>query len=217
MVTFFFDMDIPAIITKEFQQLLTPKDVLQILRDGNKRFKSDAHSTRDYAKQRQYLTDAQYPVAVILGCIDSRVPSELIFDVGLGVLFNVRVAGNILNNDILGSIEFACKISGAKLIVVMGHADCGAIKGALNGVRLSHVTSIMEKIDPVIESVRPKFTDHTSEEFMNAVIDANASFVSKQILQQSDVIKDMVEDGEVKIVTALYKLKSGEVKFTESK
>lgn len=206
-------MKLPAIITQEFQQSLTPQDVLKLLKDGNERFASNLHLARDLATQRENLASAQYPIAVILGCIDSRTPSELIFDLGLGIVFNVRVAGNILNDDILGSIEFACKVAGAKLILVMGHTDCGAIKAACNHTRLAHITSIMEKIEPVISDVKNKqsITDNTS--FVEEVTHRNTEHVKKQIVERSEIIRNMITDNEVEIVSCVYSLETGYVNF----
>lgn len=203
---------LPPIITQEFQQSLTPNDVLNILKEGNERFTSNVSLARDLSTQRENLASAQYPLAVILGCIDSRAPSELIFDLGLGVVFNARVAGNILNDDILGSIEFACKIAGAKLIVVMGHSNCGAIKGACDGVRLAHITSIMEKINPVIDSVK-KTSNLQGAELLAEVTHQNTQNVKEQILSKSDIIKEMTSKNEVKIVSCVYSLETGRVNF----
>lgn len=208
---------LPTTVTKEFQQSLNPNDVLAILKAGNARFSHNLHYVRDTASQRKNLTNAQSPIAVILGCIDSRAPSEMIFDIGLGVVFNIRIAGNILNDDILGSLEFATKVAGAKLIVVMGHSDCGAIKSACQKVRLGNITKIMEKIDPVIEKTGEGFANATMEnlEFVDAVIKKNAEFVKQQIEDQSLIIKELVDLGEVKIISSVYNLETGKVTFEE--
>jgi carbonic anhydrase len=205
-------MKLPPIITQEFQQSLAPSDVITILKEGNERFASNLHLARDLSSQRENLASAQYPVAVILGCIDSRTPSELIFDIGLGVVFNVRVAGNILNDDVLGSIEFACKIAGAKLIVVMGHTDCGAIKAACNGTRMAHITSIMKKIDPVICSIK-ETSNLENDTLVEAVTHHNTKYVKEQILNKSDIIKEMISANEVEIVSCVYSLETGYVNF----
>ncbi len=208
-------MHIPPIITKEFQQKLAYHDVLEILKDGNQRFLNNTQIIRNLEDQRKNLTSAQHPIAVILGCIDSRVPSELIFDLGLGDVFNIRVAGNILNEDILGSIEFACNVVGAKLIVVMGHSDCGAIKAACGHTRLGHISSIMEKIEPVIQQIEPKFNNASNEniDFINEVTIQNTVHVKNQILEKSTIISEMVQNSEVGIVSAVYHLERGEVVF----
>jgi len=208
-------MHIPPIITKEFQQKLSYHDVLEILKEGNQRFLNNTQIIRNLEDQRKNLTSAQHPIAVILGCIDSRVPSELIFDLGLGDVFNIRVAGNILNDDILGSIEFACNVVGAKLIVVMGHSDCGAIKAACGHTRLGHISSIMEKIEPVIQQIEPKFNNASNEniDFINEVTIQNTVHVKNQILEKSTIISEMVQNSEVGIVSAVYYLERGKVVF----
>jgi len=204
-------MEIPPIITKEFQESLSSNDVLNILKDGNKRFIANTRMMRSLKDQRTSLASAQHPIAVTLGCIDSRVPSEIIFDLGLGDVFNIRVAGNILNDDVLGSIEFACSIVGAKLIVVMGHSDCGAIKAACNNTRLGHITAIMEKIDPVIKRVKELHNDEST--LIEMVTVQNTVFVKNQILERSEIINEMVTSGAVGIVSAVYHLESGIVDF----
>ena len=206
-------MPIPSIVTKEFQENVTPFEVLAMLKEGNQRFLNNEKIDRDFDKQRENLKSAQHPIAIILGCIDSRVPSELIFDLGLGDVFNVRVAGNILNDDVLGSLEFACKVIGAKLIVVMGHTDCGAIKAACNGVRMEHITSIMEKIDPVIQSINRK--DLPEEGFVEKVTHKNTVRVKAEITQKSITLREMQSQGEIQIVNAVYCVESGIVTFDE--
>ena len=206
-------MPIPSIVTKEFQENVTPFEVLAILKEGNQRFLNNEKIDRDFYKQRENLKSAQHPIAIILGCIDSRVPSELIFDLGLGDVFNVRVAGNILNDDVLGSLEFACKVVGAKLIVVMGHTDCGAIKAACNGVRMEHITSIMEKIDPVIQSINRK--ELPEEGFVEKVTHKNTIRVKAEITQRSVTLQEMQSQGAIEIVNAVYCVESGIVTFDE--
>jgi carbonic anhydrase len=206
-------MPIPSIVTKEFQENVTPFEVLAILKEGNQRFLNNEKIDRDFDKQRENLKSAQHPIAIILGCIDSRVPSELIFDLGLGDVFNVRVAGNILNDDVLGSLEFACKVVGAKLIVVMGHTDCGAIKAACNGVRMEHITSIMEKIDPVIQSINRK--ELPEEGFVEKVTHKNTIRVKAEITQRSVTLREMQSQGAIEIVNAVYCVESGIVTFDE--
>ena len=207
-------MPIPSIVTKEFQENVTPFEVLAMLKEGNQRFLNNEKIERDFDKQRENLKSAQHPIAIILGCIDSRVPSELIFDLGLGDVFNVRVAGNILNDDVLGSLEFACKVVGAKLIVVMGHTDCGAIKAACNGVRMEHITSIMEKIDPVIQSINRK-EFQTEEGFTEKVTHKNTIRVKAEITQKSQTLREMQSQGAIQIVNAVYCVESGIVTFDE--
>lgn len=205
-------MQLPVTITKEFQQSLTPADILNILHSGNERFVQQTQCTKDIETQRKTLHSAQYPIAVILGCIDSRAPSEIIFDVGLGTVFNIRIAGNIMNQDILGSIEFATKVAGAKLILVMGHTDCGAIRAACNNVELGNITAIINKIKPVICDAK-KTIDETHPDFVDSVISHNAQYVGKQILQQSPIVQELIQNGSVEIRTAVYNIATGVVDF----
>lgn len=207
-------MPIASIVTRKYQESLSPSQVLEFLKEGNQRFLNNEKIERDFDKQRKNLKSAQHPIAIILGCIDSRVPSELIFDLGLGDVFNVRIAGNILNDDVLGSLEFACKVVGAKLIVVMGHTDCGAIKAACNGVRLAHISSIMEKIEPVINSIKNRETQ-TEEDFVINVTHANTVRVKGEIMDKSEILRDMKNQGEIEIVNAVYCVESGIVSFGE--
>lgn len=166
---------------------------------------------RNLDDQRKNLTSEQHPIAVILGCIDSRVPSELIFDLGLGDVFNIRIAGNILNEDILGSIEFACKVVGAKLIVVLGHSDCGAIKAACNSIKIEHMSSITDKINKVIQLLESQ--DTTREGFADEVTKMNTKYVKSEILKQSETVREMVSAGDLGIVSGVYHLESGVVHF----
>ena len=207
-------MPIASIVTKDYQESLKPFQVLEFLKEGNQRFLNNDKIERDFDAQRKNLKSAQHPIAIILGCIDSRVPSELIFDLGLGDVFNIRIAGNILNDDVLGSLEFACKVVGAKLIVVMGHTDCGAIKAACNGVRMDHITSIMEKIEPVINSI-PNRETQNEEELLNSVTHANTVRVKNEITAKSNILRKMKEQGLIEIVNAVYCVESGIVTFDE--
>lgn len=206
-------MPIASIVTREYQESLTPTQVLEFLKEGNQRFLNNEKIERDFDQQRKNLKSAQHPIAIILGCIDSRVPSELIFDLGLGDVFNVRIAGNILNDDVLGSLEFACKVVGAKLIVVMGHTDCGAIKAACSGVRLAHISSIMEKIDPVINSIKRE--NQTEEDFVNDVTHANTVLVKREIIAKSSILREMKDQGAIEIVNAVYSVEDGVVTFDD--
>lgn len=207
-------MDLPTVITKEFQQSLSGDKILEILKVGNQRFMSNNLLLRDISAQRERLTSAQYPIAIIVGCIDSRAPSELIFDIGLGVVFNVRIAGNVINDDVLGSIEFACKIVGAKLIVVMGHTDCSAVKAACSRTRLGNITSIMEKIEVVVDEVT-SMGESLSDgvDFITEVIHRNVIHAKNEILTRSHIIKEMVDNNSIKIVSSVYNLLTGAVEF----
>lgn len=202
-------LNLPKVVTKSFQQSLTHENVLEILKLGNKRFCENLQMQRSLEDQRQSLASEQHPIAVILGCIDSRVPSELIFDLGLGDVFNIRIAGNILNEDILGSLEFACNVVGAKLIVVLGHSDCGAIRAACNGVKLGHITNIVEKISPIVESA--KNTEHTN--IVDTVTVLNTQYVKNEITKRSEILEKMVSENQINIVSGVYNLHNGIVEF----
>jgi len=205
--------------TKEIQQHLTPEIALQILKAGNARFMKNLKINRNLLQQLNETYDGQYPFAVVLSCIDSRTSSELIFDQGLGDLFSIRIAGNILNDDIIGSMEFACKVSGAKIIVVVGHTRCGAIKGACDDVQLGKLTDLLAKIKPVVEKVRdPEATDQNSknEEFVSKVAEANVFNVIEEIKSRSEILREMLEQKQIGIVGAMYDLHTGQIDFYEN-
>lgn len=205
--------------TKEIQQHLTPEIALQILKAGNARFMKNLKINRNLLQQLNETYDGQYPFAVVLSCIDSRASSELIFDQGLGDLFSIRIAGNILNDDIIGSMEFACKVSGAKIIVVVGHSRCGAIKGACDDVQLGKLTDLLAKIKPVVEKVRdPEATDQNSknEEFVSKVAEANVFNVIEEIKGRSEILREMLEQKQIGIVGAMYDLQTGHIDFYEN-
>ena len=205
--------------TKEIQQHLTPEIALQILKAGNARFMKNLKINRNLLQQLNETYDGQYPFAVVLSCIDSRASSELIFDQGLGDLFSIRIAGNILNDDIIGSMEFACKVSGAKIIVVVGHSRCGAIKGACDDVQLGKLTDLLAKIKPVVEKVRdPEATDQNSknEEFVSKVAEANVFNVIEEIKSRSEILREMLEQKQIGIVGAMYDLHTGHIDFYEN-
>lgn len=205
--------------TKEIQQHLTPEIALQILKAGNARFMKNLKINRNLLQQLNETYDGQYPFAVVLSCIDSRASSELIFDQGLGDLFSIRIAGNILNDDIIGSMEFACKVSGAKIIVVVGHTRCGAIKGACDDVQLGKLTDLLAKIKPVVEKVRdPEATDQNSknEAFLDKVAEANVFNVIEEIKSRSEILREMLEQKQIGIVGAMYDLHTGHIDFYEN-
>ena len=202
--------------TKETQANITPASALQMLKDGNQRFLNKAPINRDLHEQVQGTTLGQYPFAVILGCIDSRVPVETVFDQGIGDIFTARVAGNFVNTDILGSIEYGCKVAGSKLVVVLGHTSCGAIKGACDDVQLGNVTSLIEKLKPSVEAVETADdTDRSSANkvFVNDVVYKNVELTIKNIYKYSPVLAEMAEDGDIDIVGAVYDIASGKVDF----
>ena len=200
-------------LDREAQQSLTPEGALKILQQGNNRFVNNLKANRDLLQQANATVDGQYPFAIILSCIDSRTSVELIFDQGLGDVFSVRVAGNIVNDDILGSMEFACKLAGSKLIVVLGHSRCGAIKGACDDVQLEHLTGLLEKIKPSVESVRKQAYKITDDEQVQRVAEANVQATVDQIIQKSLVLREMIGNGEIGIAGGMYDIESGQVIF----
>lgn len=198
--------------TKESQQNMTPTKALQYLKDGNERFVQNLKAHRDHLDQVNETRERQYPFAAILSCIDSRVSAELVFDQGLGDIFSIRIAGNVLNDDILGSMEFACKIAGSKLIVVLGHSKCGAVKGAVNGVKMGSLTGLLKKIEPAIETVKHT---HSADQpgFMDEVVEQNVRDVAVEILEKSSILSEMVKAGEIDIARGVYSVDTGKVEF----
>lgn len=201
-------------INKEVQEKITPELALQLLKNGNERFKNNYRLNRNFLEQVSLTSTGQFPYAVILSCIDSRMPTEIIFDQGIGDIFNVRVAGNIVNDDVLGSIEFACKLAGARLVVVMGHTGCGAVKGAYNGVELDHLTHLLGKIKPAIDQTRTN-GDGDEQRRLHQISLKNVELSGKEIMARSKVIRELHGDGEVKIVGAMYYVENGNVEFFE--
>jgi carbonic anhydrase len=204
-------------LTKEMQSAITPSVALEILKDGNKRFVSNLKINRNLLQQANETSDGQHPFAVILSCIDSRTSAELIFDQGLGDVFSVRIAGNIVNDDILGSMEFGCKVAGAKIIVVLGHTKCGAVKGACDNVALGNLTGLIAKIKPAVEqeAVTAENRNSSNGVFVENVAELNVSLSVKNILLKSPIIAEMVKNGDIGIVGGIHEIKTGEVKFFE--
>jgi carbonic anhydrase len=204
-------------ITKEMQNAISPSMALDILKEGNKRFVNNLKINRNLLQQANDTSDGQHPFAVILSCIDSRTSAELIFDQGLGDVFSVRIAGNIVNEDILGSMEFGCKVAGAKIIVVLGHTKCGAIKGACDNVELGNLTSLIAKIKPAVDQEAVTSNNRTSSNasFVENVAELNVSLSVKNILLQSPIIAEMVKNDEIGIVGGVHDISTGEVKFFE--
>ena len=204
-------------LTKEMQTAITPALALEILKDGNKRFVSNLKINRNLLQQANETSDGQHPFAVILSCIDSRTSAELIFDQGLGDVFSVRIAGNIVNEDILGSMEFGCKVAGAKIIVVLGHTKCGAIKGACDNVELGNLTSLISKIKPAVDQETTTTENRTSSNanFVENVAELNVSLSVKNILLKSPIIAEMVKNDQIGIVGGVHDISTGEVKFFE--
>ncbi|MEQ9405634.1 MAG: carbonic anhydrase family protein [Cyclobacteriaceae bacterium] len=199
--------------TKETQDKLTPDLALEILKEGNGRFMQNLKANRNLLQQVNETSEGQYPFAVILSCIDSRAPVELIFDQGLGDVFSIRVAGNVINDDILGSMEFACKVAGSKLVVVLGHSSCGAVKGACASVQLGNLTGLLNKINPAIREVKGSGETLDETQFVQKVAEKNVELVKEQILANSPVLSEMISEGDIGIVGGMYSVETGEVKF----
>jgi len=205
--------------TKETQAAINPEIAIDLLKEGNKRFKSNTAIKRDLLDQVTDTSTGQYPFATILSCIDSRVSSELIFDQGIGDIFSARVAGNFVNEDILGSMEFACKLAGTKVIVVLGHTACGAVKGACDDAKLGNLTALLSKIKPAVKAVTAptdsNLRNSSNIDFVNKVAEKNVIMTLDTIRTQSPVLKEMEEEGSIKIVGAMYDIKEGTVTFYE--
>jgi carbonic anhydrase len=195
---------------------ITPNEALERLKEGNKRFLEGRTLSRDFLKQVKETAAGQSPYATILSCMDSRTPSEIIFDQGFGDIFNIRIAGNIADDDVIGSMEFGSNVVGAKLILVMGHTDCGAIKGAVDKVRLGKLTGLLEKIKPSIDAVRSDGERNSSDKvFVRMVTKENVLRTIKLIREKSDILSKLEMSGELKITGALYDTSTGEAEFLE--
>ncbi len=201
--------------TPEAQKLLTPDQAIEMLKEGNRRFVNNQLTDKDLAAQVKHGANGQYPFAVILGCIDSRVPAEIVFDQGIGDIFNVRIAGNIINNDILGSIEYGCKVAGSKLVLVLGHTSCGAVKGAVQQVDLGHITELLSKVIPAINSITDPKPDSEDQlgPYVNKVAEINVHNSIKDIHERSSILKELEDEDTIKIIGALYDVKTGIVNF----
>lgn len=203
----------------ETQSSITPTKALEFLKEGNQRFVNNLKISRNLLQQANETRDGQWPFAVILSCIDSRTSAELIFDQGLGDVFSIRIAGNVVNTDIIGSLEFACKIAGSKLIVVLGHTSCGAIKGACDHVEMGNLTDLLAKIQPAVYQENtvsePKLRNSKNADFVENVTDINIKRSVKTILNRSYILEQMVEKGEIAIIGAKHHLDSGVVDFFE--
>lgn len=204
-------------LNKELQQQITPEQALEILKEGNKRFVNNLKVNRNLLQQVNETTEGQWPFAVILSCIDSRTSAELIFDQGLGDIFSVRIAGNIVNEDILGSMEFACKLAGSKVVVVLGHTRCGAVKGACDGARMGNLTTLLSKLEPAVEEETTTTENRNSSnpQFVENVAEINVRRNVHEVLDRSDVLREMVEEGQIGIVGAMYDVTTGVVEFYE--
>jgi carbonic anhydrase len=203
-----------AALTKEERDKLTPDQVIEMLASGNERFRAGKMQAHDYLAQKRATAGGQYPAAAILSCIDSRAPAEIILDTGIGDTFNARIAGNIANDDLIGSLEFACAAAGAKVVLVMGHTACGAVKGAIDNVELGHLTALLDKIKPAIPATT--FTgDRTSKNnaFVDAVAATNVRRTVEEVRARSSVLAGLEKDGRIKIVPSMYHLVGGRVEF----
>ncbi|MBK9333630.1 MAG: carbonic anhydrase [Ignavibacteria bacterium] len=201
--------------TAEIQSSLNPQQILDSLRIRNERFAAGKMTKVDYSAQVLKSESGQYPSAVILSCLDSRVPVESIFDLSIGDVFVARVAGNIVNPDILGSMEYGCKVAGSKLILVLGHTNCGAVKSAIDKVELGNITELLSKITPAVDSASTKQGDETSKntEFVNKVTNENVKLAIDNIRKNSPILKEMEDKGEIKIAGGVYNLENGKVTF----
>jgi carbonic anhydrase len=203
--------------TKETQATMTPAKALQFLKEGNLRFQNNLKANRNLLEQVNETAEGQFPFATILSCIDSRVSAELVFDQGLGDIFSIRIAGNFINQDILGSMEFACKLAGTKLLVVLGHTSCGAVKGACDHARMGHLTALLSKIEPAVIAVKdPKeeeLRNSKNIDFVDSVAEMNVHLALENIRSQSKILSDMEKFGEIAIVGGMYDLSTGGVSF----
>ncbi len=202
-------------LTKEMQAAITPSMALNLLNEGNKRFVNNLKINRNLLQQANETSDGQHPFAVILSCIDSRTSAELIFDQGLGDIFSVRIAGNIINEDILGSMEFACKVAGSKIIVVLGHTKCGAVKGACDHIEMGNLTALLSKIRPAVddETLTKENRNSNNPVFVENVATINVKRTVKSIMQRSPILKEMIESGQIGIVGGTHDISTGEVTF----
>ncbi len=200
--------------TKEIQENLTPKTAHQILVDGNKRFIENLKAQRNLKDQVKKTSKGQYPFAVIHSCIDSRVPVELIFDQGIGDVFSSRVAGNIINEDVLGSMEYACKVAGSKIVVVLGHSKCGAVTSACKHVELGNITPLLNKIKPAVDLITEN-NNELNENQIEEVAALNVNLSIERIRQESPILAEMEKNGEIEIIGAIYDVATGVVDFFE--
>lgn len=206
-----------ATFTREAQAAITPARALEMLKGGNERFVTGDSVKRDLLAQVRQTSKGQFPFAVVVSCLDSRIPPAIVFDQGIGDLFVARVAGNFVNDDILGSLEFATRLSGARLIVVMGHTECGAIKGACDGAQLGLLTATLANINPAVEAVQGDYTPRTSKNagFVQAVTEMNVQLTMQMLYDRSVVLREMIDKGEIGLVGAMYDVNSGKVTFAD--
>jgi carbonic anhydrase len=204
-------------LTMEGQAAMTPREALAELKAGNERFASGHPRPREPLADVKATAASQYPFAVVLGCLDSRVPIELVLDRGIGDIFSARVAGNVLEDEILGSMEFGCKVAGSKLIAVIGHSNCGAVKGAIDNVDLGNLTALLARIKPAIDLVPGDSGSRNSKDlkYVDKVAEANVRLVMRQIRERSPVLREMLDEGKIGLVGGLYDLSTGRIQFFE--
>lgn len=195
--------------TQEFQENLTPEKALQVLKEGNERFVNSLKKQRNYLDLVNETSSGQFPFAVVLSCIDSRVPVEVVFDQGIGDMFSARVAGNIVNEDILGSIEYGCAVAGSKVVVVLGHTKCGAVTSACEGVEMGNITELLSKVKPAIETVKK---EHSNVEVEDVTI-ANVHHSIEEIRTKSEILRNLEAEGKIQIKGAVYNVEDGVVTF----
>ena len=198
--------------TRDIQEKLTPAKAHQILAEGNKRFVQNVKAQRNLKDQVLETSEGQFPFAVVLSCIDSRVPAELVFDQGIGDIFSIRVAGNIINEDVLGSMEYGCKVAGSKIVIVMGHTKCGAVTAACNNVELGNITSLLNKIKPAVDFIK-KGEEPMADDEIEEVAKKNVKLSISRIRKESPILAEMEEQSEIEIVGAVYSVSSGKVEF----
>ena len=202
-------------MTQELQKAMTPQEALVQLKEGNARFVAQRQAGRDLLAQVHSTGSGQYPFAIVLGCVDSRVSPELVFDQGVGDIFSARIAGNFFNEDILGSMEFACKVAGAKLIFVLGHSSCGAIMGAVDDAQLGNLTGMLSKLKPAVEAVPAPAQGRSSQDadYVQQVAEKNVELTLAAIREQSPVLKEMLDEGEIAMAGGMYDVETGAVTF----
>lgn len=203
-----------AALTESQRNAMTPDQIIEMMKAGNERFRAGKMKEQNYLAQKRASASGQYPAAIVLSCIDSRAPAEIILDMGIGDTFNARVAGNVANHDILGSMEFACAVAGAKVILVMGHTACGAIKGAIDNVQLGNLTGLLQEIQPAIEATQYSGERSSkNEEFVDAVTRSNVGQAISVIRKESPILSDLESKGQIKIAGSMYDLRNGKVTF----
>jgi carbonic anhydrase len=208
---------VDRVLTQQEQQALSPDEVFRLFKEGNERFVAGTLTSRDHSSQVRDAANGQFPKAIVLSCVDSRVPVEDVFDLGIGDIFVARVAGNFENTDILGSMEFATKVSGAKVILVLGHEDCGAVKAAIDEAQLGNITAMLKNIKPAVDSLSDYEGEQSSSnpEFVHRVAEQNVRLTMDDIRERSPVIKELEEQEQIAIIGALYDMDTGAVEFLD--